>query len=240
MTEKEIRERLTINEISPEGDLSGKLYTYFSLLCEWNKKMDLTAADEEDEMIDKHFIDSLSVLKTGLIRPESVLIDVGTGAGFPGLVLALARKDLSVTLLDAQQKRIRFLDEVVRQTGANNVTTIHGRAEDTAHRIEFREKFDIAAARAVAPLNVLCEFLLPFVKKGGHAICWKGPALKQELDEGQKSAAILGGKIESAFCCSIIGQNWDHKILPILKAEKTPSKYPRKAGMPKSDPLGRE
>ena len=239
MTEKEIKQKLSANEISPEEDLSGKLFVYFSLLCEWNKKMDLTAADREDEIIDKHFIDSLSVLKCGLIRPKSVLIDVGTGAGFPGLVLALARKDLSVTLLDALQKRVRFLEAVAEATGAKNVTLIHGRAEDIARRKDFREQFDIAAARAVAPLNTLCELLLPFVKKGGRAICWKGPALEQELEEGQKSAATLGGRIESAICCSIFGQDWDHRILPILKTEKTPARYPRKAGTPKSDPLGR-
>jgi 16S rRNA (guanine527-N7)-methyltransferase len=233
-----IRLSLEQNEIPFSEDLPEKLNIYLSLLNDWNSRMDLTAVTEDVETVDKHFIDSLTVLRTGLIRDGMQLIDVGTGAGFPGMVLALACPEIRVTLLDAQQKRLSFLKAVMEASGAGNVTLVHARAEDGARKDELREKFDIAAARAVAPLNVLCEYLLPYVKLEGCALCWKGPALKEETEAGRKAAHLLGGRLEMPFKSTVYGRDWDHMILPIRKVQHTSGLYPRKAGTPKNKPLG--
>jgi len=233
-----IRIRLERNGIPFPQELPRKLQEYLSLLNEWNSRMDLTAVTEEDETLDRHFVDSLTVLRTGLIRTGTSLIDVGTGAGFPGLVLAMACPDLQVTLLDAQQKRLSFLETVADRTETRNVSVIHARAEDGARKGALRERFDYASARALAPTNVLCEYLLPYVKVNGYALCWKGPALKDELGSGRKAAHLLGGMLEMPVSCSIEGREWDHMILPVRKIRPTPELYPRKAGTPKSRPLG--
>lgn len=238
MNANDIRKRLEINEIPFPEKLPDKLEVYMSMLKEWNRKMDLTAVTDDEETLDKHFIDSLTVLKTGLITPASALIDVGTGAGFPGLVLAMARPDITVTLLDAQQKRLSFLDETAKSTETVNVAIIHERAEDGARKKELREQFDYAVARALAPLNVLCEYLLPYVKSDGYALCWKGPALKQELESGRRAAHLLGGRLEMPVSCTVKNREWEHLILPIRKIQPTPKAYPRKAGTPKQKPLG--
>lgn len=238
MKTHEILDVLQQNKIPVRNDLPEKLNIYLNLLLEWNKKMDLTAVITEQEALGKHFLDSLSVLRYGFISEETNMIDVGTGAGFPGLVLAMARPDLEVTLLDSQKKRLLFLEHVIDETGTRNVTIIHSRAEDGARRKELREQFDYATARALAPLNILCEYLLPFVKINGYALCWKGPAINEEMVSGTKAAHILGGRIEMPVVCSVEGQNWSHIILPIKKLHSTPGTYPRKAGTPKNKPLG--
>ncbi|MCR5567236.1 MAG: 16S rRNA (guanine(527)-N(7))-methyltransferase RsmG [Clostridiales bacterium] len=238
MNEKKIRAALERNGIPFPEELPEKLNTYFVLLQEWNSKIDLTAVTDEDEMLDKHFIDSLTVLKAGLIQNNASLIDVGTGAGFPGLVLAMARPDLQVTLLDSQQKRLLFLEKTAEATGTENITVIHARAEDGARKPQLRERFDYAAARALAPANVLCEYLLPYVKVDGYALCWKGPALRDELESGRRAAHLLGGRLEMPVSCPVAGREWEHTILPIRKVQHTASTYPRKAGTPKSKPLG--
>lgn len=238
MNAKDIQKRLEINEIPFRQNLPGRLETYLMLLKEWNRRMDLTAVTDDDEMLDRHFIDSLTVLKTGLIPENRTLIDVGTGAGFPGLAIAIARPDLSVTLLDAQKKRLSFLEAAAGATETANIRLVHARAEDGARMAELREQFDIAAARALAPLNVLCEYLLPYVAEGGCALCWKGPALREETESGRKAAHLLGGRLEMPVNCPVAGREWDHMILPVRKVQHTPSRYPRKAGTPKQDPLG--
>ena len=164
MNTGDIAERLERNGIESKQHLAEKLYIYLTLLKEWNSRMDLTAVLDDREMIDRHFTDSLTALKTGLIPDNGSLIDVGTGAGFPGLVLAMARPELQVTLLDAQLKRLNFLHAVCEATGTSNAVIIHERAEIGSRREELREQFDIASARAVAPVNVLSEYLLPYVR----------------------------------------------------------------------------
>ena len=236
MREK-IRKLLEINGIPFSPELPERLDIYLRLLREWNARMDLIADAPEDEILDRHFMDSLTVLKTGLVPEDAQWIDVGTGAGFPGLPLALARQDIRMTLMDAQQKRLNFLQAVIEETGISNARIVHMRAEEGARNQEFREKFDIASARAVAPLNTLTEYLLPFVRIGGAALCWKGPALREELEAGRRAAHLLGGKLEMPAECRIAGRNWEHMILPIRKTEKTAAAYPRKAGMPKAKPL---
>ena len=235
-----IREKLEQNEIPFSEELPGKLAAYLKLLLEWNSRMDLTAVLKEDEMLDRHFIDSLTVLRTDLIPEHSAVIDVGTGAGFPGMVLAMARPDLTVTLMDAQRKRLSFLEAVRDRTCTDNVLIVHSRAEDGGKNRKYRERFDIAMARAVAPLNVLAEYLLPYVRIGGCALCWKGPSLQSELEAGSRASRILGGRLEMPVICPIRGRDWEHRILPVRKTEKTASAYPRKAGTPKAKPLGEE
>ena len=238
MNAEKIRNALTRNSIPFRADLPERLALYFDLLQDWNTRMDLTAVTEEDEMLDKHFIDSLTVLKTELIETGKRLIDIGTGAGFPGMVLAMACPDMEVTLLDSQNKRLLFLEEAGRITGTGNTTLIHARAEDGARRAELREQFDYAVARALAPTNVLCEYLLPYVKSGGAALCWKGPALREELESGRRAAHLLGGRLEMPVHCCVEGRPWEHMILPVRKVQQTPKEYPRKAGIPASKPLG--
>lgn len=238
MNIKDIKARLALNEVPFLEELPEKLYIYLELLREWNSRMDLTAVTDDEETVDKHFVDSLTVLKTGLIKGSEKLIDVGTGAGFPGLVLAMACPELKVTLLDSQQKRLSFLQAVSEKSEVTNVTLVHARAEDGARKKELREQFDIAAARALAPMNVLCEYLLPYAAVDGCALCWKGPALQNELESGRKAAHLLGGRIEMPVECPVYGREWEHMILPIRKVQHTASIYPRKAGVPKSKPLG--
>ena len=236
MKEK-IRILLERNGITASSELPERMEIYLRLLKEWNARMDLIADAPDDEILDRHFADSLMTLKAGLVPDHARWIDVGTGAGFPGLPLAMAKPDIMITLMDAQQKRLNFLQAVIDETGINNAVTVHARAEEGARNPEFREQFDIASARAVAPLNTLTEYLLPFVRIGGAALCWKGPALQDELEAGRRSAHLLGGRLEMPVFCRIAGRDWGHTILPIRKTEKTAAAYPRKPGTPKAKPL---
>ena len=238
MDAEKIKTCLKNNGIPFRDDLPEKLYVYFSLLQEWNSRMDLTAVTNEDETLDKHFIDSLTVLKTGLFEKRGEMIDVGTGAGFPGMVLAMACPEIHITLLDSQKKRLLFIEKISMETDVRNISIIHARAEDGARKPELREQFDYAVARALAPMNTLCEYLLPYVKVNGCALCWKGPALRDELESGRKAANLLGGRLEIPVPCEVTGHDWKHMILPVRKLQHTAAVYPRKAGIPKSKPLG--
>ena len=238
MNDAEIRHRLEMNGIPFSEELPEKLQLYLSMLQEWNNRMDLIAPAEDEEAVDRHFMDSLTVLRTGLVTGRETMIDVGTGAGFPGLVIAMACPEARMILLDAQQKRLNFLQAVCDKAGIRNVTILHARAEEGARRKDLRERFDIAMARALAPANVLCEYLLPYVRTGGLALCWKGPALKDEITEGRRSAHVLGGRLEMPVSCAVYGRDWEHLILPVRKVQSTPAQYPRKPGLPKNKPLG--
>lgn len=237
MNAEQIANRLKQNEIQVSEEVPEQLCLYLNLLTEWNQHMDLTAVTEPEDMLDRHFVDSLTILKTDLMNDVTTMIDVGTGAGFPGLVLAIARPDLQVTLLDAQQKRLTFLDAVCDQINVTNTTLVHARAEDGGQNRILRERFDLAIARAVAPLNMLYEFLLPFVRIGGKAVCLKGPALWSEMEKGRDAAAILGAEVLDPIECPVAGQDWQHFLLPAQKIRPTPLPYPRRAGIPKQKPL---
>lgn len=239
MTEQELSARLTACGIPHDETLPRKLLRYHAMLLDWNTRMDLTAVTEEAEMIDKHYVDSLIALSVpGLIPGEGTLIDVGTGAGFPGLPLALACPALRVTLMDAQKKRLHFLQAVIDELQVRNVTLVHARAEDGAQFPQHREKYDVAVARAVASLSVLSEYLLPFVRVGGKAVCWKGPALSEEIQQGRRAAFLLGGRVAEPLSVVIPGRDWQHMLLPVAKVAKTARQYPRKAGTPSKSPLG--
>ncbi|MBR6027983.1 MAG: 16S rRNA (guanine(527)-N(7))-methyltransferase RsmG [Clostridia bacterium] len=234
-----IRARLTECGLACDAAQAEALCRYHALLLDWNTRMDLTAVTDEQDMLDRHYVDSLLPLAVpGLIPETGSLIDVGTGAGFPGMPLAIFRPGLRVTLLDAQQKRLSFLRAVADELGLDNITLLHARAEDAARDPACRERFDLATARAVAAVPVLAEYLLPFVSPGGLALCWKGPALAEELPQGRRAALILGGRVEEAIPCAFPGRDWQHSLLPIRKTTPTPKKYPRKAGTPGREPLG--
>ena len=239
MNAQTIQRRLSACGIPCGPELAEKLRLYMALLLDWNRRMDLTAVTDEAEMLDRHLADSLSALATpGLIPETGSLIDVGTGAGFPGMALALALPGARVTLLDSLRKRIDFLAAVKEATGADNVSLVHARAEDGARQDAHRERYDLATARALAPLPALCEYLLPYVRPGGMALCWKGPALAEELTAGRRAAHLLGGRAEEPIPVTIPGQDWQHSLLPIRKISRTPAAYPRRAGQPTQKPLG--
>ncbi len=211
------------------------LDAYHRLLTERNREMDLTNVPEE-EMTLRHYADCLLPLRLGLVPFEGMAVDVGSGAGFPGLPLAIASPNLQITLLESKGKRCDFLKEAVASLGLPNVRVLPGRAEDAAVPPE-RERYDLAFARAVAPLNVLAEYLLPFLRLGGRALCWKGPAVRDELTAAEAAVNELGGELGELKDIGIPGRR--SLIQLIYKRSPTAEKYPRKAGMPEKKPLGR-
>ena len=212
-----------------------KHFEYMNLLLEWNEKINLTAITAQEDVVLKHFIDSMTVLK--YIEKDNRIIDVGTGAGFPGIPIAMMRRDAHVTLLDSLNKRINFLNEVCKQVDIENTNTIHGRAEDMAHNKKMRESYDIAASRAVSNLTTLVEYLLPFVKVGGKCICMKGPDIEEELNNAKFAIKELGGEIEKVENFLLPASDIERNIIIIKKVRVTSNKYPRKAGMPAKQPL---
>lgn len=211
--------------------------TYKDVLLEWNQKMNLTAIEDDKEIIIKHFFDSISCVKSEVIKSKGKVIDVGTGAGFPGIPLKIIFPDIELTLLDSLNKRIGFLKEVGNQIGINDIEYVHGRAEDFGQNKRFREKFDYAVARAVAPLNVLLEYCLPFVKQDGYFICQKGSKLNEELDESKAALKVLGGEVVNKIEVPLPFSDISHNIVIIRKTKQTSTKYPRKAGKPSKEPI---
>lgn len=210
-------------------------YIYMSELLEWNNNINLTAITEENEVIQKHFIDSLTILK--YINDDDKIIDVGTGAGFPGIPLKISNERLDITLLDSLNKRILFLDNVIKKLSLNNIKAIHSRVEDAGGNSLYREKFDIATSRAVAQLNVLLEYLLPLVKVGGKCICMKGGNVDEELSNSTRALEVLGGKIENIESFELPNSNIKRNIIIVKKIKATPKAYPRKSGTPSKKPL---
>lgn len=211
-----------------------KFYNYMKLLLQWNNNVNLTSITEPKEIILKHFIDSLTIQK--YIEKNKKIIDIGTGAGFPGIPISIINNNIDITLLDSLNKRIIFLEEVIKKLDITNIQTIHARVEEFGKNKEHREKYDIATSRAVAPLNVLLEYLLPLVKIGGICICMKGSNI-EEINEAKKALEILGGKVEKIEEFILPDSNIKRNIIIIKKIKQTPLKYPRKAGMPTKKPI---
>ena len=210
---------------------------YMRLLQEWNEKINLTAITEDEEVIKKHFIDCIKAFKSNAVKNAKTIIDVGTGAGFPGLPIAIMNPNVKVTLLDSLNKRINFLDTVIAKLGLKNVITIHSRAEDGARKPEFRENFDVATSRAVANMAVLSEFCLPYVKLNGYFVALKGPAVDEEINDGKKAISTLGGELENIIEVNIEESDLKHNIVEIKKVRKCPKTYPRKAGTINKKPI---
>lgn len=216
-----------------------QFYSYYELLKEWNSFMNLTSILELSEVLKKHFVDSLSLIRAvpDLSQKNYSLIDVGTGAGFPGVPLKIAFPNLKVTLLDSLNKRIKFLNEVVDQLELDKITLIHGRAEDFAKSDKFRESFQICVSRAVANLSTLSEYCIPFVKKGGYFISYKSEKVTEEFDHAKNAIHLLGGKFERQIDFLLPDSDIYRNLIIIKKVGITPKKYPRKAGVPSKEPL---
>jgi 16S rRNA (guanine527-N7)-methyltransferase len=220
-----------------DEDKYGKFIKYKELIKEWNEKINLTAITEDSEIIKKHFIDSIKVFKFKELKNAKKVIDIGTGGGFPGIPMKIINPGSKIVLLDSLNKRINFLNEVIKELKLNDIETIHGRAEDYANQSKYREKFDVAISRAVANLTVLSEFCLPYVKVGGYFVAMKGPAIEEEMKDAKNAIKILGGEIEEILKVDIEGSDLNHNLVIIRKLKETPKKYPRKAGMVTKSPL---
>lgn len=212
-----------------------KFFDYMNLLLEWNEKINLTAITEPEDIILKHFVDCATILK--YIKDEDKIIDIGTGAGFPGIPLKILNEKLDITLMDSLNKRINFLNEIINKLDLKNIIAIHARAEELARNKGYREKYDIATSRAVANLSTLSEYMLPFVKKNGMVISMKGSNIEEEVKNAKKAIKILGGEIEKIDNFNLANTNNIRNIITIKKVVKTPKEFPRKAGKPSKEPI---
>lgn len=230
-------EELKKLNISLSDEQKKQFNMYYELIVEWNKVMNLTGITDYDEVNLKHFTDSLAINR--VINADNVknLIDVGTGAGFPGIPIKIVFPHIEVYLLDSLNKRVNFLNEVIEKLELKDIYAMHGRAEDFAKNVKFREKFDICVSRAVANLSTLSEYCLPFVKTGGDFISYKSGNSDEEIADSEKAIGILGGKIEKTDKFFLPGTDIGRTLVDIKKIKTTPKKYPRKAGVPAKEPL---
>ncbi|MBB6697072.1 16S rRNA (guanine(527)-N(7))-methyltransferase RsmG [Clostridium algidicarnis] len=215
-----------------------KFMNYKDILKEWNNKINLTAIIEDDDIVKKHFIDCIKAFKFKGFKEAKSIIDVGTGAGFPGIPIGIMKEDCNIVLLDSLNKRVKFLDEVIEKLYLNNFSTIHGRGEELSRSEKYREKFDIATSRAVANMCTLSELCLPYVKLGGYFVALKGPSIEEELNGAKRAIAILGGKVQEIIPVNIENSDLNHNLVIIKKVSLTPSIYPRNSGIMSKKPLG--
>lgn len=224
-------------------DKLSKLYSYYRMVVEKNKVMNLTAITDEQEFAIKHIADSMAIVKAGeeitslLSDKGARLIDVGTGAGMPGIIIKIIFPDINMVLFDSLKKRLNFLDEVTAELGLKGISTLHGRAEDIGRDPKFRESFDIAVSRAVANLSTLSEYCLPLLKKGGVFLPYKSGDVEEELGDSEKAVRVLGGKFKKLIKYNIPDTDMGRSLIIIEKTGSTPTKYPRKAGIPSKEPL---
>lgn len=210
---------------------------YYEILVEWNSFMNLTTITEFDEVILKHFLDSISIVKGVDFSKMHTVIDVGTGAGFPGIPLKIVYPHLRITLLDSLNKRIKFLNEVILSLNLEEIKTIHGRAEDYAKQLEYRESYDLCVSRAVANLSSLTEYCLPYVRKGGLFVPYKSGTVEQEVKDAKKAIRVMGGDIKEIIHFQLLDTDMERSLVIIEKKKNTPGQYPRKAGLPVKEPI---
>lgn len=227
--QKELENNNLISDINYDN-----FYIYMKEILEWNQKINLTAIKDEKEFIIKHFVDSLTI--ADMISSENKVIDVGTGAGFPGIPLKIVYDDLNITLLDSVNKKIMVLDDIIQKLNLKNIETIHSRVEDIAHLKDYRENFDYATSRAVSNLTTLAEYLLPLVKVGGKVICMKGPNYEKEVEDSKNAIKLLGGKIEQ-IKSFYLDNELERNVIIISKIKSSPNKFPRSSGLPLKKPL---
>lgn len=211
---------------------------YYELLVEWNKVMNLTGITEFEEVLEKHFLDSVSLVKFYTFHSSQRVLDLGTGAGFPGIPLKIVFPELDVVLMDSLNKRIGFLQEVIKQLGLTKISAIHGRAEEMARQKTYREQFDVCVSRAVANLASLSEYCVPFIKMEGYFISYKSGEVEEEVAAAKKAISLLGGTLERTEKFSLGEEKMGRSFVFIKKEKKTPKTYPRKAGTPTKSPLG--
>ena len=233
-----LKEKLKETSIELTEIQMKQFLTYYEMLVEKNKVMNLTAITEFEEVVEKHFIDSLMLVKAVDLKKENYkLLDLGTGAGFPGIPLKIAYPNLEIVLVDSLNKRVKFLAEVIEALQLKNITAVHGRAEDLAKKKEYREQFDYCVSRAVANLSTLSEYCVPFVKIGGNFISYKAGNLEEELENAKNPIKILGGKVENVIEFSLPGTEVSRSFVVVGKKKETAKKYPRNAGKPNKEPL---
>lgn len=239
----EFKDRLNreLNQFSIilENSQINQFYQYYELLDEWNKVMNLTAITDQNEVITKHFVDSLALVKAmgEISTKEYKIIDIGTGAGFPGIPLKIAFPQLKITLMDSLNKRIKFLNEVIEQLGLKEITAVHSRAEDLGRDKDYREKYDLSVSRAVANLSTLSEYCMPFVKPGGFFISYKSGKIEEELSSAKHAIFLLGGKVNRIESFTLDGAEAERTLIKIEKVSEISKRYPRKAGVPGKEPL---
>lgn len=230
-----LRENAAVIGVSLSDENLDKLYVYKNLVLEWNEKINLTAITDDYEFAVKHFVDSLTINK--YIEPDKTIIDIGTGAGFPGVPLKILNKNNKIVLFDSLNKRLKVLEDIIEKIELTNIETLHGRAEETFKNKQYREKYDIAVSRAVAALNVLVELMLPAIKIGGICICMKGNNAEDEIKEAKKAIKELGGEIIKVEKLVLPEMNLERNIVIIKKVRQTPNRYPRKPGTPQKEPI---
>ena len=230
-----------LNEFGIEltAEMEEQFLLYYNMLIEWNSFMNLTAITDFDEVLKKHFTDSVSLIRAipDLGEKKYRMIDIGTGAGFPGIPLKIVFPNISVVLLDSLNKRVNFLNEVISKLQLTDITAMHGRAEDFAKNKEYRESFDLCVSRAVANLATLSEYCLPFVKKNGRFISYKSEKVSEEFEVSGKAISVLGGEYENQITFELPDSDIYRNLFIIKKKSATPGKYPRKAGLPSREPI---
>ncbi len=235
-----LKEEINKIGIQLDDEQMNQFLKYYDLLTEWNRFMNLTAITDYKEVIQKHFVDSLSIIKAidiEYLQEDKHLIDIGTGAGFPGIPIKIVFPKLKITLLDSLNKRIKFLNEVIGGLKLKDIEAIHGRAEDYARHEQYREQYDVCVSRAVANLSTLSEYSLPFVKTGGYFISYKAENIEEEIKNSKNAVTLLGGNIDKIVRFNLPDTDIKRAFIIIRKEKLTNKKYPRKSGIPSKEPL---
>lgn len=232
-----LQDKLEMLSVEVDRKKIDQFNQFYDLIVEWNNVMNLTAITDYKDVVEKHFLDSLSIERILKLDDIKAVMDVGTGAGFPGMPLKIIYPELKITLLDSLNKRVKFLNEVIRQLELKNIDAIHGRAEDIGKNENYREKYDLCVSRAVANLATLSEYCMPFVKVGGVFVSYKSGDIDEEVLKSKKAISLFGGKIEEVVKFQLPGTDINRAFVKIKKIKGTPKKYPRKSGIPSKEPL---